>query len=480
VRSRVWRWADCFGLPLLAAAMDAAWIAPYALGLGAVWVRPGTALLGSFSLFALLAAAQMTARGLLARGAPGPGTRAVLILGGAVAAAAAVAWHYGTDPWWHTHGPLWHAVDAALRDVRPEIPAFVLGVLVWRRGIAIGRSTLEYYDIEGIFYLGLAAFGVLAAGVALGHSETTIAASALPYLIVFFAASLFALPLARLRSIRQRTQASGQAVALSNDWYALIAGGVAAVLGATVLAGALLRLDLAAVVRILGRLADPLLWILLYVIALPLGVIVTGIIWLIRLVLHPGGKQPLPPVGPPAWIAAVRHQGTAALPPAAAATLRWGVLGLVVVFLLLWLARSIFRYDRIGKFPPAEEVHESVWSWADLKAALAAWRKRSRWVEEPPAAPRYGSGAVAVVRRTYAELLGLAAALGRPRAPHQTPAEFAGSLGAAWPETSGDVGRLTEVYNRVRYGLAAPSDGDLAAVRTALEEIRRARHGRVA
>ena len=46
------------------------------------------------------------------------------------------------------------------------------------------------------------------------------------------------------------------------------------------------------------------------------------------------------------------------------------IASLAVVLLVLWLARAMFRYGRTGAPPPAEEVHESVWSWADLAAGL--------------------------------------------------------------------------------------------------------------
>ena len=67
MRSRALRLASGWNLPLLVAAMDAAWIAPYALLLGAIWSSPGTPLLRAASLFSLLAAAQVLTRSLLSR-----------------------------------------------------------------------------------------------------------------------------------------------------------------------------------------------------------------------------------------------------------------------------------------------------------------------------------------------------------------------------------------------------------------------------
>jgi hypothetical protein len=497
VTSRVSRWlelgapknshrvSECLGwrasgLPLLAAAMDAAWIAPYSLMLGTAWMRPGAFLLAPLTVWALLALAQTVTRAVLARSVPVARARLLLTTAGAAAALVAVAAQYNGDPWWRTHGPLWHAADLAVSRLRPELPAFVLGVLAWRRGIGIGRSTLEYYDVEGIFYLGLAMLGLFAAGTALGHAEPIIAVTvggALPYLVAFFAASLIALPVARLRSVRQRTQASPQAVTVGRDWYGLIGGAVAAVLGVAFLAAAVLRLNLAAAIVAASRLLEPLLWAMLYVVAVPLGFIVSGLIRVVQRLVHPhAAPQPLRAFAPPPWLAGGPQQGSAALSPGAAAALRWGVTAFIVVLILLWLARAVFRYDHIGKALPVEETHESVWSWADLKAAFAAWLGRRHGRRAGRAgAHDFGLGATAVVRRAYADLLGFAAAAGAPRVESQTPAEFANRLGAAWPEANQEVQRLTAVYNRVRYGTVAPSDADLATVSDALAKI----HGTV-
>lgn len=469
------RWVDLWELPLIAAAMDAAWITPYSLLLGSVWVHPGASLLSPLSLFVLLATAQVMTRAMLACHTPVTRARALLVLFGIAAAGMAVAVQYGGDPWWTAHGPLWRAADAALKGMRPEVPAIVLAALLWRRGIGIGQTELEYSDVETVFQVGLAGFGVFAAGAALGSREPAIAliaARSLPYLIAFFAAGLIALPVARLRTIRRRTRASGQAMALSGDWFALIAGAVAAVLGVAVLGAGLLRLDLKAIVSPLGRLVDPLLWIVIYAIAVPLAALVAGIVWLVRHFLHPGGIPPLHGFAPPGWIREMPHTGAAGLPPVAAAALRWGVVCLLVVLIVLWLAHSVFRYGSSARDQQGEETRESVWSWRDLRTAFAAWLRRPRSVEERSPAPAFGSGPAAVVRRTYAEVLALAAAQGHPRAPHRTPAEFADTLCRAWPGAAGDVERLTRVYSRARYGLLDPSENDLAIVRTALGRIK--------
>ena len=474
MRSRALRLASGWNLPLLVAAMDAAWIAPYALLLGAIWSSPGTPLLRAASLFSLLAAAQMLTRSLLSRPAGLTHTRTWILATGAAAVLAAVAWQYGGDPWWKTHGPVWRWADAALAG-RPEVPALVLAALAWRRGVAIGRTDLEYYDVESAFHHGLVALGAFALITAFGASVSALAvtgSAAFPFLGVFFAAGLLALAVARIRSIRQRTRAGADAVTISGEWYAVIATAVAAILGTAAVAAALLRLDLRGLLHGVGRMMDPVLWVLLYIIALPLGFAVSWLIWLVRRLIQPGAQPSLQVPGPPNWANGFGHQNAAGLAPAAAAALRWGVGLAVAALLLLWIARAVFRYERTGREPPTDESHDSVFSWADLRAGLRSWLHRGRRARHVTSAPTFGAGAAASVRRAYAEFLGSPAARGTPRAPHLTPAEFAVHLRAEWPAVAVSADQLTAVYSRTRYGLVSPSAQDLEIVQRALATIR--------
>lgn len=81
-------------LPSLVAIMDAAWITPYALLAGTIWLPPGTSLLHPVVILGLLAGSQLLTRRFLAR----TGERragAVLAALGVLVAAGVVAWQYG-------------------------------------------------------------------------------------------------------------------------------------------------------------------------------------------------------------------------------------------------------------------------------------------------------------------------------------------------------------------------------------------------
>jgi len=463
-----------WALPCLVAVMDAAWITPYALLAGTIWFSPGIGLLNPVAILVLLAGTQVLTRRFLAT-TDERRARAALAALGVLVTAGVVAWQYGDTAWWRLQGPLWRTATSVLTGSRPVAPAWILAMLVWRRGLVIGRTALEYYDVEAVFNLGLGALGVFAALMAVGSSVLVLAATAtavFPYLLLFFAASLLALPLARLHSVQRLTRASVRHTRVSGGWYGLLAGAVIVLLGIATLAGVMLRLDVNALLHAAGAAVDVLLIIILYAIALPIGVILSGVIWVIRLLLHPGTKPSLSPLSAPVWIQQVASHQTTGLPPDAAMALRWGVAVILLILGALWLARSVFRYGRAGRHIPADESRESVWSWADLRASwrtLFQPRRRGRRASLPA---DYGTGTVGTIRRFYAEFLTLAAALGNPRHKSQTPAELAGVVRAAHPGVAAAVDTLTAMYSRARYGLAALSLEDVEVARAALEQMR--------
>ena len=463
-------------LPSLVAIMDAAWITPYALLAGTIWLPPGTSLLHPVVILGLLAGSQLLTRRFLAR----TGERragAVLAALGVLVAAGVVAWQYG-DVRGGVPGPLWRTAASALTGSRPAAPAWLLAVLVWRRGLVVGRTTLDYYDVDAVFNLGLAALGIFAVLMACGSSVAALAAvatAAFPYLLVFFAAGLLALPLARLESVQRLTRASARHTRVSGGWYGVLAGAVIVLLGIATLAGVALRLDVKALWDAMGSAANVLLLVILYVIAIPLGVIVAGVLWIFQRLVHPGIHPSLSPLLAPAWIQQAAAHQTTGLPPEAATAFRWGVAVLLLILGSLWLARSVFRFGQTGRRRSADESRESVWSWADVRASWRAWfrRRRRGWRVSPLA--DYGTGPAGAIRRCYAEFLTLAAARGSSRHTSETPAEFAGVVRAAHPSVADAVDTLTATYSRARYGLAALSREEIEGARAALEQMRRTR-----
>lgn len=474
--SRTWRWASGWTVPVLLAVMDAAWITPFALLVGAVWSRPGTPILSPVILVALLLGAQAATRCLLRHEVPLPGVRMMLVSTGIGAVTAAVVLQYGGDPWWRIHHPVWHAVDTALTSLRPELPAAVLAALAWGRGIAVGRTGPEYYDVESAFALGFVALSSLSVGLALGHGVPALEATALsavPSALVFLGAGLLALPLARLRSVHQRTQAPRSAVMTgSGPWLAATVTAVMAVLGTALLAGMLLRLHLGPLLGAVGRVLDPVVWAVVYAVAFPIGLLVWGVVSLLRRLVHPGASLPPTQAALPQWVESLAHPSPSSLPPGAAAAARWGVGTLLAILLVLWLLRAVDRYGQTARGLGVDEERESVWSVPDLQAAWRARlgsrrRKKDASLDVSP----LWTGATGEVRRAYATFLAWAASRGRPRAPHETPHEFARATGQTWPALTDSIQTLTAIYQWVRYGLGAPDRSALNEVRSEMARL---------
>jgi len=466
------RWGNRWALPILLAAMDAGWMTPYALVGGALWARPGTPLLSPIALFGLLLLAQTLTRALLARGIPLGQTRLLLVVSGALAVGAAVGAQYGQDPWWGAHG-LASAVSAG----RPEVPAAVIAALAWGRGLTVGRTGLDYPDVEAAFILGFASLSGLALLLALAGGVPPLrvtALAAVPAALAFLAAGLLALPLARVRSVHERTHAPGGAITGSGHWFAATTVAVLALLGIALLAGSLLRLDVRTWLLATGRAVDPLLSVLVLVVAVPIGLVVWAIVELLRMVLHRGTPPaPLPPPAAlPRWLESLPHRGGVTLPPGAAAAARWGAGALVAALLLLWLARMVVRPHGPRRGPGADEDRESVWSAPDLRRSWRMWREKFRTSRrKSPTGPEFGRGPAGEIRRAYATFLGAAASCGRPRPQEATPCEFRRDATRTWPDLCEPLARLTRVYTRVRYGLLVPDPQDVEAAGSDLARI---------
>jgi hypothetical protein len=199
-------------------------------------------------------------------------------------------------------------------------------------------------------------------------------------------------------------------------------------------------------------------------------------------------SKPSPP--PPAPISG----GTAARPPvpptqtSSAPIPTWvsvTVLVVVVIVVLLaaiYLLRRLTRLRRAAR--PADEAvteeRESVFSWghlgAQLLAALRRFRRRFRR-RRPTVVPVVAPVAVPMdprtVRAAYRRVLGASRAAGRGRRRSETPRELRARLGTdLMPDADVALGRLTALYDEVRYGELCVDEeqasGDAAVVATAL------------
>lgn len=484
-------WLRRVALPVGLAALEAAWMYPWSLLLG-LWLRPGggAPLLPAPSIFALLLLGRAATRGARRLGWPLGLARAALVALGLLAVAVAVVLVHGV-------GVLDAAARAALARTLPDVllvnpqpPVFAaaLGSFLWWRGTVRGRGELGFDDLEGAFrqgVLGLVAF-LAAAAASESASYQAVEGEAAPYVLGFFFAGLVSLALARLAAVREQSQArQGRAPAFSREWLAVLLGVVGGLLLVALLFAQLVTFDLIAAIwrPIGGPLGTAASWLLLAIL-LPIALLIELIVYVARLLLHPGEPPPRPPQDDLAGQLQrlVRGQEASGLPAGVAEAARWGAVALIAAVVLATLARAVYWFVDAERDDEVEEERDSVWSWASLRHALGAWLRSlyGRWFRRPRAATAPLTAAsdaavapppmVATVRAIYRELLALGRLAGSPRSPTATPYEHLPRLQAAL-DPDEDLAGITEAYVQARYGAEPPSDARVRDVRARWERV---------
>jgi hypothetical protein len=467
-------------------AGEAAWLYAWSLAL-AYLIDPSAPYLplDAVQLAAVLAAAAAAAR--LAAFVPSLRlARLLLALAGlmvSLALGSQALWTTAAQTGWPA---AWDMAWQGSLGLRVGV-AVLLSVIAWLRGIAAGHSRLTLDNVEGAFRLGIMA---LAAGLlvraatpvrdAAGTASLTAAA------LVLLLSGLIGLPLARILDVSERPAAPDEPpLRVSGPWLAMLLAVVATVLLlALILAGVLSFERLDALFRPLAGPLERLAWFLLYVIALPAGMLIEFIVTFLRRFLHTGQPQEVPQPLVPNWAEQLRQlQDQGAHPPAALVLIiQWALLVLGAVLIGALIAAAVRRFAGFGTGDDVAEDRDFVWPWDELKAALLRWlrallRRPSGGMLFMHPRPRLSDSpaqALRDARALYRELLRLGAQLGRGRAPDETPREYEQALSTLEPLQPGapDVHLLTQVYVQARYAPEPPRPEALAAAREALERLR--------
>ena len=342
--------------------------------------------------------------------------------------------------------------------------AALFGAYLWWRGIAIARNPLHFDDASVRFIFGLAALtGALALTGMSGSSLNRVTTALLA--LQFFACSLIALALTRLEDIRGESAGDSAGLGLSREWVGVLLLTVAGILVLSLVLTATASADVARALSAALNLAADGLILVVYAIALPIGVLVALFVYALRALVRLLGGGQQEPFQPPPALTDLRdqvQQGNAHHLPAVLLTAgKWALLVLVVGVVATVIVRAVFRY-RSRRGLDIEEIHESIWPGGSALSALWAWllallsRLRPRPPIVAPVEPAYaGEPAdpdVRTVREVYRAWLTAAEALGQPRPAQQTAAEFLATGQRLVPDAALELARLTEVYETARYG----------------------------
>lgn len=459
-------------LPLTIVVMEFAWAYPWLLLLSGVFYRTSVVpLLPAVTTLALAVLGYLVARATSGRSWSLRATRVLVVASGVISGMTAVRLTYYPgrgvlDLRWI--GALLVAAHDALPAVTPAVTGALTATVVWWRGVILAEREFGYFEADRAFRRGIGwtvAFVLLLAVYedARGFALT----SPVPlYLLAFFAVGLMTLSVTRLLTWWEEPQADpAQVLAANRHWLVLLAALLGVIVSlAAVLATALrvgMRPELLRLLRPLAPVAEAVFYVLFAV-----AIVVARVI--VYVLARLPFRRMLPPAAeatPPAFRDLLKD-----LSPQLVSSARWGMVALGIVVLAALVAISVARARR-KKRTGRDDERESVWSsQAVLGAVGDAWRRL--WNRPRPAARVREGPAVGAIRAIYRELLRLGASAGSPRAPHQTPHEYRTILVGRMPEPAGDIGILTEMYERVRYSPHRPEPEDVDGAQQALARIK--------
>ena len=464
---------------LLLLASEAAWAYPWALTVG-VWIMGnGQAALDPVAVGVILALALAATR-LAAGRSPRSVSARLALTALAVLSTAAVAliqlstFGIGSDPAL--------LLDQLLSTSLGRRAATSAGfaVFLWWRAVGLGRSPMNLSTVEDGFRSGTVAMTTLLvfAGMA-GKASPLSAESLLLSTVVVVSAGLVGMPLARVVDVgRSQGRGDGAALKIGVPWLGMLLGVVGTLLAATLLLAQLFTFQrVTAVWEAVAGPVGSVLAVTVRVLALPFGLLVELLLFLIRLVQRPGAARPPRQTGDLDWLQQLQQGEPAGLSPEVQLALKVALaVGLAV--LLAWIVgRAMARLRRGWERDEVEETHDFVWSMPGLldlwRWLVDRWRPlRARVLSGLPGTMAL-QGEAESVRALYREFLTLGATLGHPRKSAETPLEYERRLfGDPHLPGEGEVRSITDEYNHERYGQPTPPSHRLPLVSSALARLR--------
>lgn len=357
---------------------------------------------------------------------------------------------------------------------RYELTLFALMALLWWRGLVLTRRHVSVGEVGFRMRLG----GLILAPLVVILSVIPNARPAIPFVMLFFVASLTAIALTRAEEVS--LQNAGTANAMTPRWVITVFAASLIIVTTAALAGMALsgrgwRLLVSWLSPLWNALAlagmvivTTATYLLLYLLA-PLQ-------WLLRYLfarLSELGIEGLPELEPvtPELTDPDVDQLILELGDSRADLLLWAnrvaivVIVLLSVLILYVALRRYFLHRAMSV--GSGELSASASSAADSESALGRriLNRLGRWRRWRVAA---------TVRQLYRSMCAEADARGFPRAQSQTPYEYLPLLLEAWPDAGEDVALITDAYVRVRYGEIPEDPQELEALRSAWRKLARA------
>jgi len=357
------------------------------------------------------------------------------------------------------------SVSLATR-VFPSELILALGALwvVWR-AVVLAEQPFEYSVASGRFAAGI--FWVAAYSLVSPYTgELPVAA-----IYILISCGLLSLGLARIHSLQFLR--GSRKIPFTRSWLGGIAGSVAVVVGVAAFSGFLMAfwgadaigwLALAAMRVII--IAGSLLFLPLLALFMQLGPLLQELARLFpeiadQILSVLGGIQRIIE----GLASGFKHD--LALPENTGPLIVWAIV-ILGVLILLFTLRTRDNRGKSAELIESEELQDT----GLLHSLLGGIRSLQHRLGMNPGGQHIGQLiAKARIRRIYAQLMSLSAALGLPRPQAQTPLEFLPAMKAIFPENPEDLAVITRAYMLVRYGELPEDEEDLIAVETAWQQL---------
>jgi hypothetical protein len=459
---------------LFAAGMEASWIYPWFAFAVTFVAGPGYAL-SPIAVFVLLWLGASVMRLLESLEQDLRREQLVMVVTGIAASLLVVRWglygniHFLSLRW---IGALFADMGSAGLGMPPQLILFLLGLVVWARGIRLGQDALTADGVGARFRVGIVGYMIYLIVAALTQSEVYV-----PLLLGLFFFGLLSIALARINE--QAWNRGGVRTPFTPSWMGIVlATALAVVLLGLLVSGIFSLHNMEALFAALQPIMRPLRNVLSLIVLVLVSVVVfLGELLSKALQALLGNTQyelptdtleqaqeqiqsQIDAVQLGAWLKISRD-----------ATLV--LMTLVVVLVVFLVVRQQRRRLMAGRNVTRESILEPGDLLNDLHSLLrGGWRRLRDGAARGLAFLRGTHYATESIRRIYASLVQLAEDAGIARKQAQTPYEFADVLSAAWPDQVDDIHALTEAYVRAHYGEQPDTISDLHRALAAWERVR--------
>jgi hypothetical protein len=473
---RRYNWLDGLAIPLLSAAMRAAWMAPLIyLALNNALVSPPAVRFAAWLVWGLLLGGAAASWALRTQ----RGARVRAALAGLIAILLVCSILFEAD----TAAPLaWvRGLVAAMTDlesgIHPAWLAIPITAVLWARG-----ATIEFDDFDGLWASFRTGIAALVLAVLVSRSSLVAAPERLDLfasISAFLLWGFLSLALAAVsRALWLERFHNGRAPALSRHWLLVVSAVLAVVVLGGMLLGQLFAPEAAERLRLL-------LGVILGVVGRGIALLATGLFYIIFWLIGPllgRLRSQLQPFEPRAneHMPNFQEQFEQLTPEqaqpaenAAASGVTLLILlavGVAVLLLIFWRRRRRSRPTAV------DETRELIWSRELMLEQLRGlFRRRPK---RQPLAPYLDLGGLDAprqrIRRAYQQLLAATRQQDWARLRGQTPSAYRTMLESRLPAAAEPLAALTASYLVARYAAEEPTEAQAADAEAALARIQQA------